>query len=224
MSLREYPELEQRSPEWYEARCGIVTASVVGRLVTPARKQTAKNDDARRITAAIVAERINGFVDPTWKSADMWRGMTEESAALAVYSEHHAPVTSLGFMVRDDWGFTIGYSPDGLVGDDGLVEVKCPRSTGHLRTILADEVPTEHIPQIQAGLLVSGRQWCDYVSFYGGMPLWRKRVTPDPEWAKAIVSAAATFEGHAKEMCAQYRAAVRGLPMTERVLDLEIVI
>jgi hypothetical protein len=222
MTLIEYTELEQRTDAWYEARCGIVTASVVGRLITPAKKQTAKNDEARGITSSIVAERIAGFVDPTWQSADMWRGVIEEPRATEVYSEHHAPVTSCGFMVRDDWGFKLGYSPDGLVGDDGLIEVKCPRQKGHLETILADEVPAYHMPQIQAGLLVSGRKWCDYVSYCGGFPLWTKRVTPDEEWQAAIVSAVATFEGHAKQMCAQYRAAVRGLPMTERIVELEM--
>lgn len=224
MTLHTYLDLEQRSPEWYEARCGIVTASVVGRLITPAKLETASNEGSRALTATLVAERITGVVDPTWKSLDMMRGAYEEMFAAEAYSEHHAPVTPCGFMSRDDWGFSIGYSPDGLVGDDGLIEVKCPRSKGHLLTILADEVPPEYMAQIQAALLVSGRDWCDYVSFVGGMPLWRKRVTPDPDWAEAIVSAVATLEGHAKQMCAKYRAAVRGLPMTERVLDLEVVI
>lgn len=224
MTLHEYPDMEQRTNEWYEARCGLVTASVVGRLITPAKLQTAANSESRGITAALVAERITGFVDPTWKSLDMWRGMAEEAFAIESYSEHHAPVRTLGLMIRDDWGFQIGFSPDGLVGDDGIVEVKCPRSKGHLETILADEVPAEFMAQIQTGLLVSGRQWCDFISFFGGMPLFVKRVERDEEWGKAIVSAAATFEGHAKQMCAKYRAAVRGLPMTERVLDLEVVI
>lgn len=217
-------DFEQRSEPWYAARCGIITASAIGQLITPAKLQPASNEAARGVTASLVAERITGFVDPTWKSADMWRGMVEEPAAVEVYSEHYAPIETVGLMVRDDWGFPIGYSPDGLVGDDGIVEVKCPRSKGHLRTILANEMPTEHMAQVQTGLLVSGRAWCDFISFYGGMPLFVKRVTRDEEWAEAIVSAATTFEGHAKRMVADYRAAVRGLPMTERVLDLEMVI
>lgn len=213
-------DCEQRSDEWYEARCGIVTASVVGELITPSKLEPASNETSRGRTAVLVAERITGVVDPTWKSADMFRGMYEEPAAIEAYSEHHAPVETVGFMVEDQWGFPIGFSPDGLVGDDGIVEVKCPRSKGQLRTILANEVPSEHIAQIQAGLLVSGRQWCDFVSFHGGMPLYVKRVFRDENWCEAIVAAVATFEGHAKRMCADYRAAVRGLPLTERVPDL----
>ena len=68
-------------------------------------------------------------------------------------------VDVLGFMIRDDWGYRIGYSPDGLVGDDGLIEVKSRRPKKHLQTILANEVPAENIAQIQTGLLVSQRKW-----------------------------------------------------------------
>ena len=168
VSLHVLDDLVQRSDEWYEARRGMVTASVVGRLITPAKLEVAANEGSRALTAVLVAERVTGFVDPTWKSLDMWRGAEEEPLAAEVYSEHYAPVTTCGFMSRDDWGFSIGYSPDGLVGDDGLIEVKCPRSKGHLLTILADEVPPEYMAQMQAALLVSGRDWCDYVSYCGG--------------------------------------------------------
>jgi putative phage-type endonuclease len=217
MSLTEYRDLEQRSDAWYAARCGVVTASEVGNLITPAKLEVANNDTSRRLTDRLFAERMAGFVDPTWQSMDMARGQYEEPRAVEYYETHHSPVTRIGFMVRDDWGFRIGYSPDGLVDDDGLIEVKCPRSKGQVQTILAGEVPSEYVAQIQCGLLVSGREWCDFVSFCGGLPLWTKRVLPDPDWHTAIVSAAATFEGRAKQTCAKYRAAVRGLPMTERL-------
>jgi hypothetical protein len=71
--------------------------------------------------------------------------------------------------------------------------------------------------QIQAGLLVSGRAWCDYLSYCGGMPMWRKRVTADQRWFDAIVEAVATFEQVAEQMVATYQAAVDGLPTTERI-------
>ena len=133
-------------------------------------------------------------------------------------------MTTTGFMVRDDWGFKIGYSPDGLVGNDGLIEVKSRRPKKHLQTILADEVPPENMAQLQCGLLVSGREWIDYVSYCGGMPLYLKRVRPDAKWHKAIVDAATAFEEAVAQMVASYETAATEMPMTERVLEEEMVI
>lgn len=269
MTLTEHHDLQQRSPEWYAARCGIVTASAVGSLITVgppdagsvacptcnaapdaacvsvARKQPtalkglhearstaaasrpptispAANDYTRALTLLLVAERITGYVEPTYQSDDMVRGMLDEPLARELYSEHHAPTRESGFMVRDDWGWKLGYSPDGLVGDDGLIEVKSRRQKKHLQTILAGEVPQENMAQMQCGLLVSGRRWCDYVSFCGGMPLWVKRVEPDLRWSDAIVAAVEHFERSAAEMISAYHAAVEGLPQTERFEDVVI--
>lgn len=107
------------------------------------------------------------------------------------------------------------------MGDDGLVEIKSRRAKKHLATILADEVPSENLAQCQTGLMVSGRKWLDYVSYCGGMPLWRKRVFPDPLWFHAITEAAAAFEESATTMTAAYHAATLGLPATERIEDAE---
>ena len=224
MSLHEYPHVEQGTDEWLALRCGIVTASTVGQLVTPTLK-VADNDTSRGLTTLLVAERITGWSEPVHVTADMWRGTLEEPLAREKYAEHHAPVTETGFMVRDDWGYRIGYSPDGLVGTDGLIEIKSRRQKKHLRTILADAVPAENMAQLQCGLLVSGRKWIDYVSYCGGMPLWVKRVHPDPDWHKAIIAAVATFEKAAEQMTATYHRAVAGLPATERIdHDLEILV
>jgi len=224
MSLRELPDLIQGTDEWHDQRRGIVTASVVGQLVTPKTLKPAQNDTARTLTALLVAERITGWTDPTYVSDDMLRGIEDEPLAVNLYSEKYAPVTTIGFMIRDDWGYQIGYSPDGLVGDDGLVEVKSRRPKKHLQTILADEVPPENMAQIQCGLLVSGREWCDYISYCGGMPMWVKRVTPDHEWFNAIIEAVALFEQNAADMIADYTPAVAGLPETERIIYDEMVI
>lgn len=225
MALREYPGILQRSDEWLAVRRGIVTASVVGRFITPAKLGVAKNESARNVVAAIVAERITGQTDDDGGGSwDMLRGVEHEPYARDSYSANHAAVREMGFMARDDWGFSIGWSPDGLVGDDGCIEIKCPRAKRHLATIVADEVPGEYTAQIQTALLVSGRSWCDYVSFYGGMPLYRKRVFPDPNWRDAIVAAVTAFEEQAAQMAAAYRAAVKGLPATEAVPNFEVVL
>lgn len=272
MSLRIEQEMVQGSDEWLAARRGMVTASVIGALLSvrapgpieyecdecaaevgepcrskrgggaiktmhPARVawaadyrdqaapiiEPATGDTARSLTALLAAERITDWTDPTFMSADMWRGQEDEPRARQVYADNYAPVETVGLMVRDDWGFQIGYSPDGLVGGDGLIEVKSRRQKNHLTTILAGDVPAENMAQIQCGLLVSRRAWCDYVGFCGGMKLWRKRVEPDERWFAAIIAAVRLFESNAAEMIAAYHTATEGFPMTERA-EMEMVI
>ena len=223
MSLIELPELIQGTEEWHDQRRGMVTASVVGRLVTPRTIKPASNDESRGLTAVLAAERITGYTDPNYVNSDMLRGIEDEPRARDLYSEKYAPATEVGFMVRDDWGFSIGFSPDGLVGDDGLIEVKSRRQKKQLQTILDDAVPIENMAQIQCGLLVSGRAWCDYLSYCGGMPMWVKRVLPDDRWFAAIVDAVEQFETTAAEMVAAYEKATKGLAPTERPLSLEMV-
>lgn len=184
----------------------------------------ARTDDSKRLVLLLVSERITGESDyrEQYLSNDMLAGQLDEPLARDVYSGNYEAVTEVGFMTRDDWGFPIGYSPDGLVGDDGLIEVKSPRAKEHVRTILADEVPTRYMAQLQAGLLVSGREWIDYVSFYGGLPLWTKRVYADAKWQTAIVDAVAAFEQQAVEMIHNFDLATRGLPATEARVPLEM--
>lgn len=217
MTFTEYPELEQRSEEWFKQRRGLVTASAVGTLITPKTIKPAANPKSRALTEQLVAERISGWTDPTHMNDDMWRGVLEEDRAIGVYSEHYAPVDRSGFMTEDRFGFTIGYSPDGKVSGDGLVEVKCPRAKTHVQTILADAVPENNMAQVQCALLVTGRDWCDFVSFVGGLPLYVKRVEPDERWQAAIVDAVGAFEAIAAKQVSDYNGRVVGLPMTERL-------
>lgn len=224
MTLTQHPDMVQGSQEWSAARAGMVTASVVAKLLTPTLK-VADNDTSRNLLATLVTERATGLSsEDTPTTSDMWRGIHSEPFARAAYALHHAPVVEMGFMSRDDWGFPIGYSPDGLVGEDGLVEIKCPRAKNHLLTVIRDELPAQHMAQLQTALLVSGRAWVDFVSFFGGMPLYRKRVEPDPAWQAAIVAAVTAFETQAEQMRAAYREASEGLPTTEPVPDLEVLV
>lgn len=224
MTLIELPDLIQGTDEWLDQRRGMVTASVVGQLITASTIKVAKNDYSRALTAQLVAERITGWTDPTYVSDDMLRGHEDEPRARDLYSEHFAPVVESGFMVRTEAHWKLGYSPDGLVGDDGLIEVKSRRPKKHLTTILSGEVPPENMAQLQAGLLVSGRQWCDYISYCGGMPLWVRRVEPDQRWQDAIEAAVIAFEEAAAEMVTAYETATAGMPNTERAIEMEMTL
>src|SRR5690606_31468225 len=135
-------DVEQGTEEWHDVRRGILTASVVGQLITTKTLKPAANDISRGLTATLVAERITGWTEPTYTSDDMMRGILDEPLARDLYSEHFAPVRECGFMVLTlAHGERLGYSPDGIVGADGLIEVKSRKPKKHLATILADEVP-----------------------------------------------------------------------------------
>jgi hypothetical protein len=210
-------DCEQRSDGWFEARRGIVTASTVGKLVTPRTIKVASNDESRGLIDTLAAERITGYVEETYTNSDMWRGIESEPYARDLYSQHYAPAVECGFMVRDLGGFVLGLSPDGLVGDDGLIEIKSPRQKTHLATVLADAVPLGYMAQCQAALLVSGREWLDFVSYCGGMPLWVRRVLPDPRWHAAIYEAVMQAEHAIEESVALFAEATAGLPATKRI-------
>ena len=153
-------------------------------------------------------------------NADMWRGVEDEprarrrvQRALRTTSPRSA-----------SWSATTGgcgsaTHPDGLVGDDGLIEVKSRRQKKHLQTILSDEVPAENMAQLQTGLLVSGREWIDYMSYCGGMPLWVKRVEPDVQLVRRDRGGRHHVRGQRRTDGRGLRDSNQGLPPTERVLE-----
>jgi len=225
VSLTIHTDIEQGTPEWDAARRGILTASVIGQFITPKTVKVAANDKTRAKAYELLAERITGISEDRYVSRDMEEGHFIEPIARDLYSQHYAPATEVGFMVRDDWGFRIGYSPDGVVGDDGLIEIKKRLPKLHLETILTDQMPPEHMAQVQTGLLVSGRQWLDFISYCGGMPLYVKRIHPDPVWHAAIIEAATAFEESANDMISRYTVATADLHPTERIdfyADMEL--
>lgn len=221
MALHILPDLIQGSDDWHDQRRGLITASAVGKLLTPTLK-VADNDVSRGLTATLVAERITGWTEDTPMTSDMWRGVESEPFARDIYGEHFSEAREVGFMLREEDGWSLGYSPDGLVGDDGAIEIKAPRAKTHLKTILADQVPAHYMAQCQAGLLVSGREWIDFVSYCGGMPLYVSRVLPERVWFEAIEAACRRFELSAAAMVANYRSATYHLPATERI-DFNLV-
>lgn len=215
-------DLIQGSDEWHSARCGLLTASEVKLILTPTLK-VAKNDKTRAHVYEIAAQRITGYTEPSFIGDDMLRGWQDEVTARDLYSEKIAPVTEVGFATNDQWGFVIGYSPDGLVGDDGLIEVKSRRQRFQAEVVATMTVPPEHMMQLQTGLLVTGREWVDYISYCAGMPMCVIRVFPDAAIHAAIIGAASEFEADVARVMLDYRANAARLIPTERNVEQDLV-
>ena len=203
-----YNELEQGTTEWLQARAGIVTASTMRNLVTASGKP-ADNDTSRGFIRTLATERIIGVPEYTHPTRPMMRGTMLEPYARDLYAEHYAPVEEVGFIRLDTERYALGFSPDGLVAHDGLVEFKAPGPKEHLRTILADEVPAVYKWQVQVGLFVTGRSWIDFCSYCPGMQFYRKRVHPDKEAFEVIESAVTNAENQIRGMLHSYYATGR---------------
>ena len=224
MTITYHPDVEQGTPEWLEMRRGLLTASEVKLILTPTLK-IARNDKTRQHVYELAAQRITEYVEPTYIGDDMLRGWEDEVRARDLYSAKYAPVTECGFVTNDEWGFTIGYSPDGLVGDDGLIEIKSRRQKYQIETIVTGEVPTEHYMQCQTGLLVTGRKWLDYISYSGGIPMCRVRVFPDEATHISIIEAAHEFDAQVGATVMAYEKLTSDeneYPPTERVVEQEM--
>jgi len=222
--IRYHFDIEQGSEEWHALRCGILTASEMKFIVTPTLKP-ASNDKERAHLFELLGQRITQHTEPRYISDDMLRGHEDEIEARIRYAEHFATVTECGFVTNDDHGFVIGYSPDGLVDDDGLIECKSRRQKFQVETILADRVPEEYMLQIQTGLLVTGREWLDFVSYCAGLPMFVKRVFPDARYQDAIIAAATDFERRLQEAQQKYAAWLDRQPVvitTVRTIQEEI--
>lgn len=219
-----YPGIVQGSDEWHAARCGLLTASTIGALLTPTGK-FAVNDKVSALAWELLAQRITGYVEPSYVGDAIERGWEDENTARDLYARHYAPVETMGFVVRDfGGGVRIGYSPDGMVGRDGLIESKSRRQRFQSETIATGKPPAEYLPQMQAGMMVTGRLWCDFISYSGGMPMIVYRVHADPVMQANIMQAAADFEARMADARGDYDAvlaAERWVP-TERRIELEM--
>jgi hypothetical protein len=218
--------VEQGSPEWHALRCGVLTCSEMKLIITPGLK-VADNDAVKTHLYELLAQRVNQYVEPHFESFDMERGKFDEEHARGKYAEHFAPVEEVGFITNDKWGFTIGYSPDGLVGDDGLIEVKSRIQKHQMKTLVEyvanDLIPPDFVIQCQSGLMVSERKWLDFVSYSGGMRMPVVRCYPDPMTQDAIAKAATEFERRLQEKREIYETLIASdarLIPTERLLML----
>lgn len=173
--------MEQHSPEWYAARIGKVTGSRVADLM--ARTKTGYGASRANYMAELICERLTGTQAERYVSAEMQRGTDTEPLARAAYVFlRDQQVEECGFVEHPSIA-SFGASPDGLVGADGLVEIKCPNTATHIDYLLNDEVPGKYQTQMQAQMACTGRYWCDFVSFDPRLPdamqLYVRRIRRD---------------------------------------------
>jgi len=173
-------EVEQRSDEWQKLRCGVATASCFDRIITPATGKPSASAVAYR--RELLAEWLTAQPVSVKESGWMQRGTEMEPEARAFYEfEADAEVTETGFVYLDERRL-IGCSPDGLVSDDGLVEIKCPAPHTHVGYLIDAKLPTAYIPQVQGCLWVTGRQWCDFISYHPEVEPLIVRVNRDESY------------------------------------------
>jgi hypothetical protein len=228
VTITYHNDLLQGTDEWHQARCGLLTASEMKLIITPTLK-IAANAKERAHLWELAAQRISRYVEPSYISDAMVRGHEDEITARDLYTKRFAKVEECGFVTNDKWGFTLGCSPDGLVGDDGMIECKSRGQKYQVQTIVEyyvdGSIPEDFAIQVQTGLLVTGRKWCDLISFSGGLPMRPMRVTADPKTQDAILDAASKFEARINEVVADYFAALETDPdliPTERRIEMEI--
>lgn len=228
MTIRHHDNLVQGSTEWLQMRCGLLTASEMKYIVTPTLK-VASNEKERAHLYTLLAQRVAGYVEDAYQNDDMLRGHEDEIDAKIAYQTNYAPIDDCGFITNDEFGFTIGYSPDGLIGRDGLIEIKSRKHKFQVETILdnvaANTVPSDFLIQVQTGMLVSGRKWCDFISYSAGLPMATVRILPDPVVQEAIIEAATAFEIRLARKMAEFGQIMNSgarLLATERRRETEI--
>lgn len=184
----------QRSDEWYAARCGKATASNFRKILATIKSGEAA--DRRNYRAQLVCERLTGKVDQGFTNEAMRWGIENEPFALAAYIAHTGVyVDEEGFISHPT--LLAGASPDGLIGLDGGIEIKCPTKAVHIETLRAKRMPAEHMPQVQGCMWISGRQWWDFVSYHPefpqGLQMFVTRVPRDVAYIRTLERSVEAF-------------------------------
>ena len=180
--------MDQGSEAWFQVRIGKVTASRVADIIAKTKSGYSTSRD--NYMAQLVCERLTGQKGESFTNAAMQHGTETEPLARAAYEAlKDVLVDEVGFVPHPSIKMA-GASPDGLVGDDGLLEIKCPNTATHIDTLLSESVPTKYFTQMQFQMACTGREWCDFVSFDNRLPeelqLFVKRVPRDDVYIRLI--------------------------------------
>ena len=201
-------DIIQRSSQWYAARCGSLGASQVHMAI--ARTKTGYGASRDNIMAQLIAERMTGQPQEGFSSAAMRWGTETEPQARAMFEiEMGVEVVEVGLYTHPTIAGTHA-SPDGLIGDDGLTEIKCPNTSTHIDTLLSQSIDGKYITQMLWQLACTGRAWCSFVSFDPRMPadlqLWHKRIERDDKRIAELEQQVADFIGELEAKLARLEA------------------
>lgn len=201
-------DIEQRSPDWYALRAGKPTASAFGDLITP--KTMKPSASLLPYAAQLANELFTGESDPDGFIGNGWtdRGEMFEENALAWYEfAHDVSVERVGFVTDDEQ--TMGCSPDGLVGDDGMIEIKSLKALNHTLALFefheTGAGPADYRAQTQGQMMICGRKWCDLLFFHDLLPPFVIRQTPDGEYIEKLQAAIQTLLTRRDEILAALR-------------------
>ena len=198
-------EILQRTPEWFELRLGKVTASRIGDLM--AKTKSGYSASRTNYMAELAIQRLTGTVEQGFTSPAMLWGTEQESNARNAYSFFTDNEVNEIAFINHPTIEQAGASPDGLVGDDGLVEIKCPNSATHLDTLLTGKINNKYLLQMQWQMACSGRKWCDFVSFDPRFPedlkIFIKRVERDDKLIAEITAEVKKFLAELDETMTQ---------------------
>jgi len=188
--------MEQRSEEWFAARCGKVTASRVADII--AKTKTGYSTSRDNYLAQLVCERMTGKPAESYSNSAMQWGVEQEIYARSAYEARmDLLVTEVGFIDHPRIAMS-GASPDGLAAE-GMVEIKCPNTATHIDTLLSQTVPAKYITQMMWQMACADRPWCDFVSFDPRLPerhqLFIKRINYDPEMVNMLENLVIQFLG-----------------------------
>jgi len=180
--------MEQRTDEWFESRLGKATASRIADII--AKTKTGPSASRENYAVQLVLERITQSKGESYTNAAMQWGTDTEPMARQQYElKRGVFVDEVGFIDHPTIAMS-GASPDGLVGTDGLVEIKCPNSATHMETLVSRKIPQKYIPQMMWQMSCTGRNWCDFVSFDPRFPenlqIFVERVDYDPTYARML--------------------------------------
>lgn len=176
-------DVKQGSPEWFAAKCGIPSASNFDKIVT-SKGEPSKSRD--KYIWQLAGERVSGKCADSYTNAIMEKGIVMEDEARSLYEMlKDVKVEQVGICYPDEKKLSAA-SPDGLVGKDGLIEIKCPLIYTHVGYLLKNELPVEYFEQTQGQLYVTGRKWVDFVSYYPGIKPLIIRCVRDEKFLRSL--------------------------------------